>query len=59
MTELVCQKTALSWGPNWVFGKIEEYGFLSVKKVKTKFWAKVKEKRLKISLNFPHVKTEE
>ena len=27
-------------GPNWVFGKTEDHGFLSVKKVKTQFLAK-------------------
>ena len=28
------------WGPNLVFGKTEDHGFLSVKKVKTQFLAK-------------------
>ena len=28
------------WGPNWVFGKTEDHGFLSVKKVKTHFLVK-------------------
>ena len=28
------------WDPNWVFGKTDDLGFLSVKKVKTKFLAK-------------------
>ena len=30
-------KNQLNLGPNRVFGKTEDYGFLSVKKVKTQF----------------------
>ena len=35
-----CQFMCNGWGRNRVFGKTEDYGFLSVKKVKTKFLAK-------------------
>ena len=35
-----CFSFVEAWGPNRVFGKTEEYGFLSVKKVKTKFLSK-------------------
>ena len=42
---------AYIWGPNRVFGKTEES--------EDKIFGKVKKWRLKISLNFPHVKTKE
>ena len=42
-------------GPNRVFGKTEDYGFLSVKKMKTKFLTKWRNE----DWRFLHVKTEE
>ena len=37
---VLARKVQISWGPNQVFGKTEDLGFLGVKKVKTKFLAK-------------------
>ena len=48
------------WGPNQVFGKTEDYGFLSVKIVKTQSLAKWRNEDWRLlSPNFPHVMTEE
>ena len=47
------------WTPNRVFGKTEDYGFLSLKKSEDIIFDWVKKLRLKISLKFLHVKTEE
>ena len=35
-----CRLTGYTWGSNWAFGKTEDYGFLSKKKVKTQFLVK-------------------
>ena len=45
-------------GPNRVFGKTEDYGFKSVKKVKTHFWLNEEMKTEDFSI-FYHVKSEE
>ena len=47
------------WGPNRVFGKTEDLGFLKCEESEDKIFGKVKKWRLKIFLNFPPVKTEE
>ena len=39
------------WGPNRVFGKTEDYGFLSVKNLRHNFWQS-EEMKTGISLNF-------
>ena len=39
-SKVVFRSFVVRWGPNRVSGKNEDYAFLSVKKVKTQFWAK-------------------
>ena len=47
-----------AWGPNRVFGKTGDYGFLRVKKViEDTVFGNVKKGRLKNSPKLPHVKT--
>ena len=46
-------------GPDRVFQKTENYGFVKCEESEDRIFGKVKKLSLKISPNIPHVKTEE
>ena len=59
LTKLEIKKYFHIWsGPNRVFWKAKDYGFLSVKKVKTQFLAKWRNEDWRFLQFFDHMKTE-